>query len=322
MPGRGRSWAQVAPGVRAMLGHLPQTTLAVRCARRLTNRRLRILAFHGVDDVSAFDRLVAAVLRQYQPVTEDDVAAVIEHGRELPDFPVWFTFDDGLRSTLDAGEMLAGHGVRATAFVCPAVIGEPRRLWFQVAAEAHKRGTFRAPTGGMPQPRDLKTLPDDERRRLIDMMDGEIPPVDLRSIIQVADLEKWRSQGHSVGNHTWDHPCLDTCAITEQRNQVVRAHDALSRWGMRPKFLAYPNGNYASEAAAQAQELGYVGSLLFDHALCGDMASLPHQISRLRIDSDATSRRALSILSGAHSAAHHLVFSKGRTAKGSTSALS
>jgi peptidoglycan/xylan/chitin deacetylase (PgdA/CDA1 family) len=296
--------------MRAALGQLPQAAPVVSLSRRLTRGDLRVLAFHGVPDLDAFDRLVSAVLRHYRPVSEGDVAAAIESGHDLPEYPVWFTFDDGLRSTIDAGEVLASRDVSATAFVCPAVIAQPgHRLWFQVAADAQDQGLLEALLGEGRSPAHLKTLPDDDRRRLVASLEREIRPTDPGSVVGVADLERWRDQGHTVGNHTWDHPCLDTCTQDEQERQLRQAHDALIRWGLEPRFFAYPNGNDTPRAAAVARELGYVGSLLFDHALSGPVAraTSPHQISRLRLDSDSEARRALSILSGAHSFAHHLV---------------
>jgi peptidoglycan/xylan/chitin deacetylase (PgdA/CDA1 family) len=309
VPGRAPAWARVSPRVRAALGRVPQAAPVVRLTRRVRRRDLRVLAFHGVDDLAHFDRLVSTILGQYHAVTEREVAAAIQHGQELPHHPVWFTFDDGLRSTIDAGEVLARHGVSATAFVCPAVIGQQRRLWFQVAAEAQTRGMLRASSGGGPAPGALKSLPDHDRRHVISQLENEIDEVRPEAVVHVADLLRWKDQGHTVGNHTWDHPCLDTCDEAEQRRQVRLAHEALVGWGLEPKFLAYPNGNYTRVAEATARELGYVGALLFDHAVARriDVARSPHRISRLRIDSDADGRRALSILSGSHSVAHHLV---------------
>jgi peptidoglycan/xylan/chitin deacetylase (PgdA/CDA1 family) len=299
----------VSPQVRAAFGQVPQNSSVVRLTRRLRRTDLRVLGFHGVADLAHFDHLVSTILKQYQPVTQYDVAAAIQQGHQLPDHAVWFTFDDGLRSTIEAGELLARHGVSATAFVCPSVVGQPRRLWFQVAAEADRRGRLRAVGGEGLTHAHVKKLPDHERRRLISLLENEINEVRAGEVVHVPDLLRWRDQGHTVGNHTWDHPCLDTCEEADQRRQVRDAHDALTGWGLDPVFLAYPNGNYTPIAEATARELGYAGSVLFDHGLSRrvDMARAPHRISRLRIDSNADSRRALSILSGAHSTAHHFV---------------
>lgn len=306
MTTRTESWSRIPPRLRAILGQVPQSTSAARLARNATRRNLRVLAFHGVPDLAQFDRVVTAILRVYEPVSESDVAASIEGKRRLPNLAVWFTFDDGLRSTFDAGQLLASHGVSATAFVCPAVIGQARRLWFQSAEEAARRG-MQSGTEDAPSTRSLKVRSDLERRALVAELESRLDAVDPARVVHVEDLLAWRALGHTVGNHTWDHPCLDTCSDEDQKGQVMRAHDQLVGWGIHPRFLAYPNGNFTPIAADVAQALGYAGSLLFDHALSGDVAGFPHQISRLRIDSDVDTRRALSILSGAHSFAHHLV---------------
>ena len=306
MTSRTESWTRISPRFRTILGQVPQSAPAARLARNATRRNLRVLAFHGVPDLAKFDRVVTAILRDYEPVSESDVAAAIEGHYRLPNLAVWFTFDDGLRSTFDAAQLLADHGVSATAFVCPAVIGQPQRLWFQSAEEAAQRGIQLGREDSLSTLR-LKVRPDSERRALVAELESRLDTVDPAIVVHVEDLEAWRALGHTVGNHTWDHPCLDTCSAEDQKAQVMRAHDQLVGWGIYPRFFAYPNGNFTPIAADVAQALGYAGSLLFDHALSSDVAAFPHQISRLRIDSDVDTRRALSILSGAHSFAHHLV---------------
>lgn len=113
-------------------------------------------------------------------------------------------------------------------------------------------------------------------------------------------MRRWLDLGHEIGNHTWDHPCLDRCTSSEQEEQLRKAHDWLVAAGVKPRFMAYPNGDWTETSAEVARQLGYVGSLLFDHRLAR-MRSDPHRISRLRIDAGAESSRVESIVSGAHS---------------------
>lgn len=268
-----------------------------------------MLAFHGVPDLVRFEQVLDEVLLGYTPVSSSDVLRALAGAGTLPRFPVWFTFDDGVPSTFQAGRALADRGIQATAFVCPAVLDTHQYLWFQAWERCREAGLL---DGTDDRERfalaRLKSLPDEERRaetaallaRLVSAGDQPPPQADQ------AMLQAWVRQGHDLGNHTWDHPMLDQCSPEEQRQQVISAHRDLEARGFAPRFLAYPNGNGSQAAADSAAELGYAGSLLFDHRLT-DVAGDRHRLSRLRLDSDAGPRRAASVASGAHSAAMHLV---------------
>jgi peptidoglycan/xylan/chitin deacetylase (PgdA/CDA1 family) len=300
-------WSQLSPSIRERASLIPQSSIAMRAAYRRTPRDLRILGFHGVPDIRRFDALIQAVITRFQPVGADDVAAALRGDFELPDHAVWFTFDDGLPSTFQAGEALRNRGISATAFVCPSRVERHGWLWFEAVTTALSYGMADVQAEPEFDLQRLKTMPDDQRRHLVDVLVRRLAqaghaPSDT---LTIDDIELWRTQGHTIGNHTWDHPCLDACSEDVQRDQIARAHEAILRWGVRPEFFAYPNGNWTAESSQVLRELGYAGSLLFDHRLARNLSDA-HRISRLRIDSDIDPRRAMSILTGAHSFAYHL----------------
>jgi peptidoglycan/xylan/chitin deacetylase (PgdA/CDA1 family) len=285
-----------------------QSAPVTSIARRITVDRLRILAFHGVDDLTHFERVTGQILERYAPVDGSDIVAALEGTRPLPPHAVWFTFDDGIRGTLDAAEMLAGHGVRATAFVNPAPIESPSLLWFQVLAIAEQHGIISELEAERFSRHRLKSCPDAERRAAVAELEERVADLPSRPTTlsgDVAALGRWVDMGHEVGNHTWDHPCLDMCDGGEQMRQIEKAHSWLVDHGFDPRFFAYPNGNWAEESEATVRRLGYRASVVFDHHL-EDLRGNPQRLSRLRISSSADPRRAASILSGAHSGAYGL----------------
>lgn len=302
-------WARIPAPLRHGIAGLPQSVLVTEVARRLTGGRLRIFGFHGVDDLGHFDVVVDEILRRYVPVSADEVAGSLRGGDPLPENAVWFTFDDGLASTFTAGPLLAAHGITATAYVCPGVIDRPGRLWFQTFEAALAAGLVPEAHVASMRAR-LKAMPDEERRetiaRFADRLEGDrsLEEGQTAERVGVDDLRRWVALGHTVGNHTWDHPCLDTCTEQEQEEQIVRAHEALTGWGLAATHFAYPNGNHTARAEQALRELDYRTGLLFDHRLT--RLEHPLRLSRLRIDSDATTRRARSIASGAHSGLLHL----------------
>lgn len=300
-------WHRVPAVARRTLAALPQTRLASTAARRLTADKLRILGFHGVDDPSAFQRLLRTTTQQYTPVRAEQVVAWLQRGGSLPEHPVWFTFDDGLPSTFDAGAIMAAFGISATAFVCPSTVEHPARLWFQTVSAAEQEGIRMPGSPGHPSLAALKRLPNRERIAYVAELEQALVSAghEPRPPLGLDRLHTWVSQGHTIGNHTWSHPCLDTCTEVEQRHELTHAHAEFQKWGFEPRLFAYPNGNHTPFSESVLAELDYDAAVLFDHRLTSRPVS-PYRVSRLRIDSDIEDRRARSILSGSHSSAFHL----------------
>jgi len=288
--------------LRGLAARVAQSAAVSAAARRVTSNRLRILAFHGVPNLTAFELVVKEVLRHHEPVSELEVDQAISERYSLPKNAVWFTFDDGLASTFGAGPLLASHGVSATAFVCPGAIEPPSLLWFQVLEACRDRGLIGPHEAERISTRELKRTPDAERRAITEelRMRLQASGEEVHPPVSVDTLRTWVALGHHLGNHTWDHPMLDQCDPASQRVQVRRAHGWLVAHDFETRFFAFPNGNWADAVAEEARRLGYAPPLLFDHRLTR-FDSCAKGLSRLRIDSDATPARVRGILSGAHS---------------------
>jgi peptidoglycan/xylan/chitin deacetylase (PgdA/CDA1 family) len=191
--------------------------------------------------------------------------------------------------------------VPITLFICPGVIDTRNPFWWQAVAQAQEGGADSTV-------RLLKSRPDRERREAVSELiaaavgRGATPPWERQlTSASLADLEKTQA---TIGNHTWDHPTLDTCDLGEQEVQIKRAHDFLSGYKQFRPVLAYPNGNWTPETEKFAQNLGYRLGLLFDHRLT-DPSAPRFRWSRLRVSSDTPLRRFVAILSGAHPRFHH-----------------
>lgn len=287
-----------------VLGSVPVT----RAASWATAGMLRVPAYHGVHDPVAFRRQLTHVLRGRRLVSGAEVAAALHGGRPLPSHAAWVTFDDGCVDVVDAGlEVLSDLGVPATMFVCPGLIQEQRPFWWDQVLAALSEAPVRF-RGRDWRDRslvtELKGVDDAERRAVVAELEARTGASNALAarVLTVDHLRSWVDAGHEIGNHTWDHPCLDQCSEAEQANQIVSAHDWLSgTLGRRPDLFAYPNGDWSAAAERTIAALGYRLALLFDHRLARPSTANPLRVSRLRLDSDASPSRAAAIFSGAHS---------------------
>lgn len=276
-----------------------------------TGSSLRILAYHGVGDPAAFRRQLALIAGRYRPVSGAEVAAAFAGGPALPRDAVWVTFDDGRADVVEAGlGELDAAGVPATMFICPGLVEAGSPFWWDVVTGSLEAAGPVELDGRTWTDRrlvtHLKTVPDARRRAVVAELAARGPVTAPSAVLTVDHLGAWTASGHEIGNHTWDHPCLDQCDPAEQRRQIERAHESLtSMLGAAPTLFAYPNGDWADAAERALVELGYRVGLLFDHRLTRRGGN-PLRLSRLRLDSDAPVERASAILAGGHSGVFHL----------------
>lgn len=277
----------------------------------VTRDRLRILAYHGVPDREPFRAHLHHLVRHYRPVTGADVAAAVRSGAPLPARAVWITFDDGRRSVVEnALPELEAAGVPATMFICPGLLPEGSVFWQTIVLTALAKGGSYVMDGVRYVDRRLvvalKSEPDSRRRAVVEELSERLEGVEVPGdTVDEPELRRWLAAGHEVGNHTWDHPCLDRCEPEEQARQILRAHEALGDLlGHAPRLFAYPNGDWTPEAEAVLERAGYEVAPVFDHHLVAREPS-PLRLSRLRIDADAPMDRLRAVLSGAHSGAFH-----------------
>lgn len=260
---------------------------------------IRILAYHGVPDRELFRRQMAHLVNHYSPV-----GGLADPPTAKP--PVWVTFDDGDPSIIDVGLSVLGEfGVRTTAFICPGAIDTSEPFWWQVVESAIARGVS---VDGKRIPPDevstLKTLPDDRRRERVDAIRSSLEDSlgERLRVRQLTTLEvqDWLASGHTVGNHTWDHPVLSNCSPGEQSRQITTADRWLKENGMDTDLFAYPNGNWSPASETTLAEAGYSVGLLFDHEIADASGSLT--MSRVRVNGTDPMNEFIAKVSGVHPA--------------------
>lgn len=269
-----------------------------RAVTAVSRSRLRILAYHDVPDRNTFTQHMSHLAEHYRSVTGPQFAST---SRDRP--PVWITFDDGDPTIVDnANEVLSMFGFHGTAFICPSLVGTTKPYWWQVVHAAAEAGVTVAGIKVMAdEVRQLKSVPDADRRRRVSKIREHMPEEPTRRQLTSDELQKWLNAGHSIGNHSWDHPMLDQCPPEEQRRQIDRAHVWFLDNGYgAPRWFAYPNGSWSNVAEQHLVDLGYESALLFDHRLASmdDVLSL----SRIRVNGTDSLNEFISKISGIHPA--------------------
>lgn len=283
-------------------GPVVSTSIAV------TSGRPRVLAYHRVPTARGLDRHLAMLGDRFRFVSAAEMVGSLRHGSPLPRRPLWITFDDGDPSVVESGlPALARHGVTATLFVCPGLIESREPFWWDVVARAPLDSLRElidpTLTSGHDAVERCKSIPDADRRRIVSLLPE--PPGTAPRQLTTAQIDRWLDAGHTLGNHTWDHPCLDQCNPETQREQVNRA-DAWLRQrapGWEPLF-AYPNGNISRPAHHELVHLDYALALLHDHRLT-DANGDPMAVSRLHVDVDDSAERVAGIVGGLQPALRH-----------------
>jgi len=274
-------------------------------------RDLAVLAYHDVRDGDRFEEQVRYLTRSARPVTLQEVHRAVEGGTGLPRRSVLVTFDDGDRSVLDTGlPILRRYEVPGVVFVIGGLLDSSSPFWWDEVAHLLSSGARVRELDGLSPAdaiRKLKLVSDTDRRRLIAMLRAGSTIPTTRPQLLSRELGMLRSAGIEIGNHTLDHPCLDRCEAEVVRAEILRCHEILrSACGDAPTAFAYPNGNHHPAAEAVLAELGYSTAFLFDHRLQRLPIRDPLRISRLRVNSHASTERLRIILSGLHPAVHRL----------------
>jgi peptidoglycan/xylan/chitin deacetylase (PgdA/CDA1 family) len=308
---RGERWFDAVAGSSAIS----------RLGVGLTRHRLRVLAYHGISDAASFSEQMAILRDDFHAVGAKQVLDAIQHGRKLPERAVWVTFDDADPSVIDVAlPVLDQRQVPSTVFVCPGMVDGDHPYWWQVverfAAEGLPFPSSLPVTKEAEALRRLKSMSDAQRRSTVEEMTSVMADAGIglrHSQISTRQLQRYVEHGGTVGNHTWDHPCLNRCHPDEQRRQVIEAHEWIrDRFPSQPLLFAYPNGDWALQAEEVLTELGYGVAVTFDHRLAHLRRQSPLRLSRLRANSELSLDRYRAILGGFHPLAHRFRMARDR----------
>jgi peptidoglycan/xylan/chitin deacetylase (PgdA/CDA1 family) len=289
-------------GADALLRRSPAQTWL----RRRAAGRLAVLGYHGVEEPASFAAHLDHLQLRHRPVSLYQVEEAARGGRPLPAHSVLITFDDGDRSVhTHALPILAARGIPAVCFVIPGIIGTDTPFWWDEVEHLVRHGgtTGRVP----PAPPEItvhtvKLL--SERDRLLaleELRATAAGPAPRRTQLTPAELRDLEAGGVAIGNHTLTHPCLDRCDDGQVRDEILHAHERLTRMlGREPTSFAYPNGDVDQRAHRVLSQAGYRSAFLYNHRLAAPGERHPLRIDRLVVSTRIGTDRLETILSGLH----------------------
>jgi len=213
----------------------------------LARPRVQILYLHHVlgDEEEGFRALLKWLGEQHTFVSYSDAVRRL-HG-ELPiDRPyVAFCFDDGLRNSMRAAELLAEAGASACFFVCTSM-AVPR------SAE------------------DVRGFCADELH---------FPPAGFLSF---DDMETLLRGGHEIGNHSSRHKTLATISGAELEDDVAGSLAELrQRLGNGIEHFAWPRGrfhHFSAAAAAAVFRAGHASCASAERGAHVTSTAVPHEL--------------------------------------------
>jgi peptidoglycan/xylan/chitin deacetylase (PgdA/CDA1 family) len=252
---------------------LPYATL-----RNAWRPGLRILMYHRVAQLAAYDQLTVSPARfaqqmqelaQHQVISLEDGLRALQSGPlRKPLFAV--TFDDGYLDNLtEALPILQRYGIPATIFVttqfCDQAISHPR-YGTQGAQRLH--------------------------------LDWD----------EVATLA--RAPGITIGSHTLTHPYLPTISDTLAQQEIATSRTVIATHLQRPvDYFCYPSGDLSPRELQFVQQAGYAAAVSVAPGV-NDQRSDRFQLKRTEItDRDDPSQFRLK-LAGAFDPIHQLLHAR------------
>jgi peptidoglycan/xylan/chitin deacetylase (PgdA/CDA1 family) len=249
---------------------------ACAAARFATRRRIRILAYHGVEaagnDLLNFDgfhvspavfRAHMEALSRYRVRPLEDAVSAVLGAHALEESTVCITFDDGYRNNLTlAAPILKEFGYPATFFVTTSYIEGSAVPWWFALRQAIS--STRVPELLIPRLPPIPVRTWAEKRAAVLMIEERVKslpqaardrgvsalletagagPSCPHAMMSVDDVQSLVRMGFSVGPHTAHHVALgaETPAVAER--EARESIEKVAVWsGRRPLVFSYPYG--------------------------------------------------------------------------------
>lgn len=221
-------------------------------------------------DEKCFEGMLGYLASYYDVLSLEDFLAGSRSRTDRP--AVLLTFDDGWADNYTtAFPILEKIGMPATIFLATDLVGSRNTFWIETllrgckSENARQRIFSSAQEQGLPHssPEELvehlKRMPTRKRDDLLKNLAGDLdrdPGGD--AMLSWEQVKEMAANGITFGSHTASHPLLTYEDDERVRQELSSSREALERHlGVRPRVLAYPNGDYDQRAREYARTAGY-----------------------------------------------------------------
>ncbi|MGH7244581.1 MAG: polysaccharide deacetylase family protein [Phycisphaerales bacterium] len=204
--------------------HLAKLRATGEFAKLIAQPRVHFVYLHHVfeDEVANFRQTLAEIAKTHQFVTYSKAVELVYSGKADKPYAC-ISFDDGLKTTLNASRVMDEFGISGCFFVCPAIVGEADRELVRRFAETRLH----------------------------------YPPMD---VLDWDDVEGMLSRGHEIGSHTYSHPNMGEVTVEQAIDELQLSGEHLRRRLGGVKHFAWPSGkweNFSARAGKAVFDLGY-----------------------------------------------------------------
>lgn len=271
---------------------------AFRVGEMLSSRNLRVLTYHRVIPrdrwkvaqrppntlfADEFEEQMAFVSRSFNVLAGEELRAVINERKSVPQYSLAITFDDGYENNfLHALPILQKHGLHAVFFVTTNLIGNAdRSLWFdrldrllsivspvELFEWLRQYESPRADSS-IPQVRAyFKMLSNARQSEILDRLEQQFvharaPGADktVYGLMNWDQVRRMVSAGMTIGSHTANHQILAAVSAAEVRAELLTSRQRIQEeTGRECWCFAYPNGgrsDFRQSDELAVQSAGY-----------------------------------------------------------------
>ena len=218
-----------------------------------------------ITTTSIFERQMALIARQFQPITLSHAVRWLNGSSELPSDAILITFDDGWADTyINAFPIMFGFNIQGNVFLATDFIDASTPYWTDRIYSSLMR------VGGreyaIREIDRLKRMSSVERSEKIAEMELDDLPGENLTWAQVREMSE---NGWEFGSHTRGHIILSHEPHALVLGELCESREEIHhRLGVYPTALAYPDGQYNDTTCCLAAEAGYDIAFTCNEGLC------------------------------------------------------
>ncbi len=286
------------------------------------NQSIQVLAYHRVSDqkdcyfspisTQYFDRQMEFLSEKFEVISAAESVERLARN-EVPPHCVVVTLDDGYRDNYTyAFPILKKYGIPATIYLATGCMNEKDILWHdQICSAFNKTSTatlnlqdFNGETYNLANPIEknsalyavlwsLREVQNEERivwktvvRERLGFLEDRENSHGERLMLNVAELQKLRDGGISLGAHTVTHPILSQTSLVHAKQEIHCSKSEIeTQLHVQVETFAYPSGrrvDFNEEVKRLVKEEGFVGAFSMINGV-NEFGADPFELRRIPV---------------------------------------